>query len=191
MYHFNNKERGYKLQGIMSHRAGTKVLFSQVCTNSCWCLFSDSSETPEVSHLLLFSEVGVWKGGWRRMDILKGNVCPVFRYIRARSKALLASVDSQLLSAQCQSGIFGDDTILILVTSLMSKIKSLMHVHSIKIINILPFLKSCSQGLNSIVPCVRSIGRPKSGVCQVLYIIAQTLCTEQLWDQLYLQRTVL
>jgi len=45
-------------------------------------------------------EVGVWKedgGGWTSQ---KGNLCPVFRYIRARPKALPASVDSQLLLAQ-------------------------------------------------------------------------------------------
>lgn len=66
------------------------------------------SETQKSSHLLLFSEVGS-EGGWRRMDILKGKCMPCFQVHKGKVKALLASVDSQLLSAQCQSGIFGDD----------------------------------------------------------------------------------
>lgn len=67
------------------------------------------SETSESSHLLLFSEVG----SGRRVEEdghLKREMYALFSGTHgAGQKALLASVDSQLLSAQCQSGIFGDD----------------------------------------------------------------------------------
>lgn len=62
------KKRGYKLQGIMSHREQElrSYLVRSAQTHVGVC-----SQTPvrlqKSSHLLLFSEVGVWKeggGGW-------------------------------------------------------------------------------------------------------------------------------